>query len=549
MILLAGAWVLGPVPAALAADLDPEGWEFFESTSFQMLGNGDAELSAEILLDLELFRRAFEQLAPGIDASFPIPTRIIGFRDADAYGPFKTATDTAKTKILGQFLGHRDGNFITLNLDPRLSGGLGIIIHEYVHHILNQNLPRVPRWLNEGLAEYYSTFSVEADYAVVGRPVERHMSWWRRNRELSVLDVLRENAETPTHSLRNAGQFYAVSWGLAHYLMSTPGGLGVLASYLEEVTVGADSADALLNASNLSVRELEGALRRHVAAEIMPAASLALAELGEVEIERGASPPDSILTALGELAARLGNGRHAEELFNLAFAYDPTNAEAIAGLAGLRDDQARAEEASVLYADAFAAGPRSAGTFLRHGRHLLRRIEANRMLEREASQRLAIEAKTSFLAAMALDPSFAETYAMLALVHLFDGLEAEDGLGFGERARELLPTRADVVHTLIRLHLKLGAIDRANRLVDGSFRLLADRESQARVRDEVRRAELLIAAREALAEGRWDDGLSYFDQAITYTGDAEVRLQMEAQLEVLARQADRERRPTGGVRR
>ena len=186
-----------PTTARLsAADLELEIWESFESTSFQMLGNGDSDLSAGILVDLERFRRAFEELAPGIDASFPIPTQIIAFKDAHDYAPFKTASDTASTKILGQFLSHQDGNFITLNTDPRLSGGLGIIIHEYVHHIINQNLPRVPRWLNEGLAEYYSTFSVEGEFAVIGRPVERHMSWWRHNHELSIESVLSESSST-----------------------------------------------------------------------------------------------------------------------------------------------------------------------------------------------------------------------------------------------------------------------------------------------------------------------------------------------------------------
>ena len=129
---------------------------------------------------------------------------------------------------------------------------------------------------------------------------------------------------------------------------------------------------------------------------------------------------------------------------------------------------------------------------------------------------------------------------MLAFVHLFDGLEAKEGLSFGERARTLLPTRIDVVHTLIRLHLKLGSIDRADELLEGALAVLAESEFQDRVRDEIRRAELLLAAREALSDGRWDEGLDFFDQAISHTEDLGIRLQMEEQLEKLERRAERE---------
>ncbi|MCP4202591.1 MAG: DUF1570 domain-containing protein [bacterium] len=536
------------VSTPVRADLDPEGWQNLESASFRLLSNGDPELSTEILLDLERFRRAFNELAPGIDSSFPVPTRIVAFRDADSYAPFKSESDSTSTRILGQFLGHRDGNFITLNADPRMSGGLGIIIHEYVHHIVNQNLPGVPRWLNEGLAEYYSTFGVESGFAVIGRPVDRHLRWWRQNRDVSVLEVVGEARDAPIHSLGSAGRFYAVSWGLTHYLLSRPRGADLLAAYLEEVASGSDRSESLLSVLGVSGRELESELRRYVVAESLPTTSLALEDLGHIGIEQTAASPSTVLTVLGELAARLGHERHAEELFDLALAHEPESAEALAGLAGVRDDQGRIEEAGVLFDQALALGPRSARSYLRYGRHLLRRLELARRDETGRPEELALEAKTAFLAATVLEPSYAEAQVMLAFVHLFEGLEAEDGLVFGERARELLPTRVEIVHTLIRLNLKMGSTDRARALLEGPLAVLAERELQERVRREIRRAEFLLAARAALADGRWDEGLELFDRAISQTEDIEVRLQMEEQLEKLGERADRERARIGDSR-
>ncbi len=549
---------LSPKPAH--AELEPEAWRALESASFRLLSNSDSALGTEILLDLERFRRAFAQLAPGLDSSFPVPTQIVAFRDGESYAPFKSESDSAGVRILGQFLGHRDGNYITLNADPRWSGGLGIVLHEYVHHIINQNLPGVPRWLNEGFAEYYSTFRVEGRFAVVGRPVERHLRWWRHNRVVSVLEVIGESLDAAVHSVGGAGRYYAVSWGLTHYLLSQPHGTDTIASYLEAVASGADRAEALLLILGVSARELEAELRDYVGAEFLPATSLALEALGEVGITEVESSPATALTVLGELAARLGNERHAEELFYLALSHEPESAEALVGLASLRDEQGRIEEAGVLFDDALALGPKSARSYLRYGRHLLQTIDSERSPNAEnaaenaaesaaqSTEDLAREAKISFLTAAALEPSFAEAQVMLAFVHLFDGLEAKEGLSFGERAQALLPTRIDVVHTLIRLHLKRGSIGRADELLEGALAVLAEREFQDRVRDEIRRAEFLLAARAALSDGRWDEGVDFFDQAISHTEDLGIRLQMEEQLEKLEQRADREAAAARSVR-
>lgn len=546
--VLAGLAISSVLSSPARADVDPETWRAFESASFRLLTNSDASSGEEILLDLERFRRAFAQLAPGIDSSIPVPTQIVGFRDDESYAAFKSEGDSANARILGQFLGHRDGNYITLNVDPRWSGGLGIVIHEYVHHIVNQNLPGVPRWLNEGLAEYYSTFRVEGRFAVVGRPVERHLRWWRENRVVSVAEVIGEARGAGIHSAGDAGRYYAVSWGLTHYLLSRPQGANALASYLEAVASGTDRADGLLLILGISAHELETKLRAYLVAESLPAVSLPLEELGEVGIAEVDSSPAGAMTVLGELAARLGRERDAEALFDLALAYEPEYAEAAAGMASLREDQGRFEEARVLFDEALWSKPKSALSYLRYGRHLLRRIERRRLSEADGSaedesanaEELVREAQVSFLTAAALEPSFAEAQVMLARVHLFEGLDAQDGLGFGDRARELLPTRADVVHTLIRLHLKLGSVDRAEGLLDGALAVLTESEFQERVRAEIRRAEFLLAARAALSDGRWDEGLDYFDQAISHTEDPDLRLQMEEQLDHLEERAERE---------
>jgi hypothetical protein len=159
-------------------------WFTIHSDHFVIHTNATAERGGEIALSLELFRNFFARLAPGLELRSPSPTKIVAFRDSRAYAPYKTAPDTPGTRVLGQFLRHPDGNFLTIVADSRHVGAFAVIYHEFVHYLVDHNFPRVPLWFNEGLAEYYSTLTVEDGRVYLGRPVERHVRWLRYdNRE------------------------------------------------------------------------------------------------------------------------------------------------------------------------------------------------------------------------------------------------------------------------------------------------------------------------------------------------------------------------------
>ncbi|MCX6604213.1 MAG: hypothetical protein NTV52_11525 [Acidobacteria bacterium] len=51
--------------------------------------------------------------------------------------------------------------------------GLRALSHEFVHASLEHTTARRPVWLEEGVAEFYSTVALEKDRWVVGRPVGR----------------------------------------------------------------------------------------------------------------------------------------------------------------------------------------------------------------------------------------------------------------------------------------------------------------------------------------------------------------------------------------
>jgi tetratricopeptide (TPR) repeat protein len=471
-----------------------------------------------------------------------VPTRILAFRDEDAYAPFKSGHDRDDVKILGQFLGHRDGNFITLNADPRFLGGFGVVFHEYVHYFVQHNLPGVPRWFNEGLAEYYSTFVVDGDAAVIGLPVERHLGWIRSHDDLEIASLLESSAETGrSHSTEKAGRFYAVSWGLVHYLFSkTTEHASQLADFFDRTARGEAPSSAFEMAFSIRIADLEERLREYFLGPSLPAARISLRDLeGAMTVEVVKTKPGDLLAILGDLLARQGLEQRAEVLYNLALDHDPDHAEAHAGLAFVRDLQSRFQEADELYLQALELGPEDARTYLLYGRHLLAQMPQVRAdLGGESAAEVAEAARNAFSKAVDLAPDFAETHAMFGYTHLFAG-DARRGLPHLEVARELLPGRSEVVFHLVQLHLRLAEFDRARALVDGALARIADEEMLYRAREEIERAELIHEANRALRDGRPDEGLRLLDDAISVTSDPQVRAELERQLQILQQRLER----------
>jgi tetratricopeptide (TPR) repeat protein len=89
--------------------------------------------------------------------------------------------------------------------------------HELTHRLLRPRLGQIPRWLNEGLAEYFAQSGMIGDKLYLGAPSSRLK---RATRQHTVVPYLLPLAvlsrEDDGHDLSNQG--YLSSWMLVHYL-------------------------------------------------------------------------------------------------------------------------------------------------------------------------------------------------------------------------------------------------------------------------------------------------------------------------------------------
>src|SRR4029079_358522 len=207
-------------------------WVSVRTKNFFMLGNASEQEVRRVALKLEQFREAFTNIFPNIQFNTPVPTTVVVFKSDSSYAPFKPGPNVA-----GYFQAGQDVNYITLTTEVRgQQDPFTVIFHEYTHLLVNNTFSDAPVWFNEGLAEYYSTFSISDDQKVVlGNPIGSHVYQLRENKMLPLKTLLEVDQKSPHYNERNKQTiFYAESWALMHYLIiGKEGKIEQLGKFLE----------------------------------------------------------------------------------------------------------------------------------------------------------------------------------------------------------------------------------------------------------------------------------------------------------------------------
>ena len=185
------------------ASIAKETWTSVRSQNFMVVGNAGEREMRKLATRLEQFRQAISLLFPRTRIESPAPTTVVLFKNHAAFRFFKPRyKGKIQENVGGYFLSTPDINYIALTAETRGSNPFEVIFHEYVHFILRNNLPNAPVWLNEGLAEFYSTFEIHEDdqKALIGVPIARHVMALRNVRLLPLRTLLAVNRKSPEYN-------------------------------------------------------------------------------------------------------------------------------------------------------------------------------------------------------------------------------------------------------------------------------------------------------------------------------------------------------------
>jgi hypothetical protein len=243
-------------------------WRRLDSPNFVVVGDVGAADLREITRRFESFREVLARVLTEKAVATAVPTVVLVFPSDRAFTPFKPKFNGRPIELSGLFLPRRDANYIALVRDWD-EGTMRVVFHEYAHLITSNIAGSIPVWLNEGLAEFYSTFETVGDReALIGRPVPGHLNRLNETRLLALEELLNVKHDS---ALYNEGDrrsvFYAQSWALTHLLLvAQPSRQDKLGAYVAKVENGMPPMEAWQTSfgGDRIDRELQNYIRRSV---------------------------------------------------------------------------------------------------------------------------------------------------------------------------------------------------------------------------------------------------------------------------------------------
>ena len=468
---LAATFAAPPAHATPAASVAARTWSTARTPHVEVVTDAGPATASRVARRLEELRDALARLLPAlvVDAS---PVQVIVFRDGTLARAYAPTWRGLHDDVAGFYHAGADRRRVLFVDDQGRTPS--VAQHEYLHSLLDVAWPDAPLWLNEGLAEYVSTFTADGGRAKVGAALRTHLDWLTSHDLMPIHQLFAvTQSSSDYHEGDRRGTFYAESWLLVHLLLSgSERDLGRLQRVLVECRDGArfetvfarefgseqglrDQMIATLESGRLVVREW-----------VITAPAGAYAPGGSQR-----APAAGVLASLGlELLSRpVPQREDAEAHLRQALALDARAPDALAGMGWLELMRGRRTEARGWFDRALAVTPVSPTAVRVIASQLLLDVGSRSDLDERKVQVPYV--RTALARALAKSPDDPELLSLLGRSWaMWYGDDPEPGWEPMSRAAEALPGRLDVQLDLLALAALTGRDAEARRIYDQRFR-------------------------------------------------------------------------------
>ncbi len=459
--------------AALAQNDDAlvhQHWFEARSAHFNVYSSGPTQAVAKITARLEQFHDAYGLLA-GAQAVVSPPITVIAFPDGDAMQPYLPLYHGKPANIAGFFRRNPDEDIIVLALHGTNELALETIYHEYAHLLFRHNQNVWPVWLNEGMAEIYSTFDCAGRGVRIGLPMPHHLRTLKRGQLMPLAELLNVKHDSPQYNeADHQGMFYAESWLLAQFLMNGDNLAyrSKFGNYTTLLRAGQPPDQALAHALGVPLAAIETELHRYL-------------ERGQIEplgyvLKTDMSAPRVLTTrplGYAETCFRLGNELmridrfdEAEPFFEEAKKIMPNSPLAYEGfglLAAAREKHELSAQYLKLALDHGSTSFRAHYVYAEQ-RFLATATDDGHFTRVEKS--LAEEIRAELQKAMGLMPAFGPAHYLLGFFELVQGDDYGAAEGQLKQAIALEPERQEYLIYLAEAQMRLNNTDAARRTLE-----------------------------------------------------------------------------------
>ncbi len=496
-------------------------WVKVTTENFTLYSNATASRTRKTAVQLERFRQGLQRISTGFDLGADVPTTMILFKNDVTYEPYKRRRDGSVRNVAGYFLSGPFGNYMTLDISAS-SRPMRVVYHEYFHSVINNSVGDLPLWLNEGLAEFFSTFKYrELSASVeVGHPIEEHLRHIAQN---SLLPWERFYSTTPRSAHYNEGtrqgSFYAQAWLLTHYLTSNTDRMQRLSKYMSGLRAGQNEDDAFVNAFGMN----KTSLGEQAATYLKSGASYLIFDFGEqlseVEAQVEEVSPAEIYYRLGDLLARSGPREDAERHLGAAeeAGWPASAVRTSLGMAAFMDDDhetAMKEWRAALQPDGSSAAPM-------YYLALMILDDERGQFDPSKTSEATLEARELLELGLKKQPEHFETLVAYARTFLAGTDEPGPAVGAIRLARNHRPLDIDALVVEAALTARAGAVARAFDIIYGDI--------EKRDPDKAEEAEnlatngILLAAYRQADDGDTEAAAAVLGEALEHVRDATLR--------------------------
>ena len=391
----------------------PQPWIEVRSSHFVVVTNSSEHRAHQVVEQFEIIRAVFQEYFHH-NASDDQPITIVAAKDESSFKPLLPDSWTKKGagQRAGFYISGVGRNYIALCLDASMDRSSSElyepIYHEYVHYLTRRLIPHLPRWMSEGLAEFYGNVRIEGKQVLVGTPSTKNLRVLREKSLLPVATLFAIDAKSPYYNEENKMSiFYAESWVLTHYLIARDWKDGT--RKVEDFTgllidnVGQEEA---ARKTIGDTKSLDSALLGYVESLTLTAARLDRPKIEQSDDRVRKLSEAEFLAVKGDLLAHEGEYERARDTLEKSTQLDATLAVAYENMSFLYFAQNKHADAETWSAKALA---------LHSDSYLANYYHAVSLLQGVAPPPSAVAtAKSNLRIAIKVNPEFAQAYDALA---------------------------------------------------------------------------------------------------------------------------------------
>jgi tetratricopeptide (TPR) repeat protein len=333
-------------------------WISIKTSHFEMYTTNGEKQAIAALQRFEQVRYFFLQRSTRKTAP-DVRVRIIAFSSEQEYKPFRRNAGT-----FAYYQRSRERDYIVMQ--DIQSDHYDAAVHEYTHLIAEHAKLNLPVWLNEGIAELYSSLESRGDRAMVGRPIPGSLFVLARQPWIDWNVLFGVDHNSPYYNDRERMQvFYAQSWALTHMLSLGAPYAPQFSKFVTAISGGMTTFDALEKIYGKSIGDIDKALHAYVRQATVSAALFDI-KLGKSELEPQIAELSDLQVrlALADLfASREAGASEAQARLSELEKEHPGNPDIQASLAYLYWREKRLDDARMHFALAIKAGSKDPQLF------------------------------------------------------------------------------------------------------------------------------------------------------------------------------------------